>query len=103
MSGVVHGLVLDRRDLLEVARLIRIGEHARQRNGLPIGDRLARLKLLVADALADEQTPAGQRKRLRLTTSEYAARMGCSNRTAHRYAQRHGIREGGRWYIEIEE
>ncbi|WP_182359711.1 hypothetical protein [Tomitella gaofuii] len=78
-----------------------------RRNGVPLPAAVAELAVQVTAALDAARTLRGHAEdadgNTWITTSEYARRTGCSERSARRHAQRCGRRAGSRWQIPIKE
>ena len=94
-------VLLDGADLATLAYCIEVTQRARGRNGLPPSRRVNALARLVAAPRQSDtpDEPIGEPESM--TTTEAAALLGCSTRTATRLAPKLGGRlVGGRWLLD---
>lgn len=78
-----------------------------RRNGIPLPADVAALDALVTAAIQTSRSLHGHDSdddaQTWVTTTEYARRTGCSERSARRHAQQCGRKTGHRWTIPIRE
>lgn len=101
------GLYVTGDGLTAITYLIRQVKIVARRNGVPVPDMVIRMEQQVAAAIDAARTLDGRESSrdeyLWVTTTEWAQRRGCTERTARRHAQRHGHKESGRWMIPVKE
>lgn len=99
-TRIRDALLLSGRDLDVLAYALHCTQRARQQQGLPPSPEVAALAALVAASPPQDTPTAPDPENEPMTTSQAAAQLGCSRRTATRLApQLDGQLIGGRWLI----